>query len=151
MLVKSGSPKDALNLFQDAAKAGETTAMISLADLYSKRKQTIANVAELKRQLRTAAKKGDRVALYLLGTQYLQEEPVSAHNRELGLMFLHQAAMRGNKRAQNALAAAYADGAGSSETAAQLARFWARKASLPSLAKAGPPVPPGGLKSGMAS
>lgn len=150
LLLKSGSTDDAISLFQDAAKAGETTAMISLADLYSRRKQPTTKTAEVKRLLRVAGKKGDRVALYLLAMQYQEGTPGATPNPQRALTLLRQAAVRGNRPAQNALAAAYAAGAGGT-TSEQLARFWARKASLPSLAKLGPPVAPGQQRPSTAS
>lgn len=143
LLLKSGGNQQAISLFQDAAKAGETTAMISLADLYSRMKSPAARkTGQLKQWLRKASKQGDPVALYLLGVQYQRGTLGFTANPQRGLSLLHQSASLGNNQAQNALATAYANGAGGASSA-QLARFWARKASLPSLNKPGPPPRPG--------
>ena len=140
-LLKAGKSKWAIALFEDAAKAGETTAMISLADLYSRLKRPAPKIPEIKRRLRAASKKGDPVALYLLGMQYLQGTHGFEANPQRALKLLHKSATRGNKRAQDALTIAYENGAGGAASA-QLARFWARKASLPGLNRPAPPAGP---------
>lgn len=150
LLLKGGASKQAIALFKDAAKAGETTAMISLADLYSRMKRPAAKIPEMKRRLRAAAKKGDSEALYLLGMQYLQGATGFRANPQRALKLLHKSATRGHKRAQNALATAYANGAGGAASAPQLAQFWARKASLPSLNRPGPPAGPAKKRSATA-
>jgi TPR repeat protein len=142
LLLQSGGSQQAISLFQDAAKAGETTAMISLADLYSRMKSPAGKVGQLKQWLRKASKKGDPVALYLLGVQYQRGTLGFQADPQRALKLLHRAASLGNNQAQNALATAYASDA-SGVSSAQLARFWARKASLPSLNKPGPPPQPG--------
>jgi TPR repeat protein len=139
LLVKDGAYQEAIALFEDAVAAGETTAMIALADLYSRRKRSPMKVAEVKRLLRMAGERRDRVALYLLGVQYQQGTRGFKADPQRALKLLHQSATKGYKPAQTALASAYANGAGGA-AAAGLARFWARKASLPSLEKAWPPV-----------
>jgi TPR repeat protein len=137
MLLKERAYKDAIALFEAAAAAGETTAIIALADLYSRGGQM--DLPKAKRMLRTAAERRDRRALYLLGLQYQNGTRGFPRDLPRGLRFLHQSASLGYQRAQAALADAYANGAGGAASA-ELARFWARKASLPSLRKPRPPV-----------
>ena len=140
LLVKAGAYDKARLLFEQAAAVGETTGMIALADLDSRMKGPKPRVSEMKRWLRKAGKKGDAVALYLYGIQYQKGTLGFGANPQRALKLLHQSARRGYKPAQDALATAYANGLGVTASAGS-ARFWARKASLPSLNKPGPPGP----------
>jgi TPR repeat protein len=152
LLVKQKQYPQALGLFQEAAKAGDTTAMIAIADLYSRgSKQPAKMVSPIKRWLRLAGQRGDRTALYILGTQYQKGSPGFPANRKRALSFLRAAAVRGHKPAQLAVSAAFAAGAGGGANAAAIARFWARKASLTSLNRSGPPIAPGKPRPDMAS
>ena len=54
LLVKSGQCTQALGLFQQAAQAGETTAMIAIADLFSRLKHPAKMSAAMNRWLRKA-------------------------------------------------------------------------------------------------
>jgi TPR repeat protein len=148
LLLNAGNYAQAISLFQEAASAGETIGMISLADLYSRMKHP-AKVAELKLRLRKAGEKGDSVALYLNGVQAQQGKSGFQANPQRALKLLHRSATTGQKSAQNALATAYAGGVGAAASV-ELAQFWARKASLPSLNKPGPPVRAGQERSATA-
>jgi TPR repeat protein len=151
LLVKQKQYPQAMTLFQEAAKAGDTTAMIAIADLYSRGKQPAKMASPIKRWLRLAGQRGDRTALYILGTQYQKGSPGFPADRKRALSFLRSAAVRGHKPAQLALSAAFAAGDGGGSNAASIARYWARKASLPSLNRSGPPPAPGKPRPDMAS
>ena len=142
LLLTSGKTQQAIGLFKQAAATGETTAMISLANLYSTMKPPAAKSAEVKRWLRTASLRGDRVASNLLGKQYQSGTMGFTANPKRAVALLHRSAVIGHKAAQNAVAAAYAGGTGVAASAVR-AQFWARKASLPSLNKPTPPPRPG--------
>jgi TPR repeat protein len=142
ILLKSGKTQQAIALFKAAASTGETTSMISLANLYSTMKRPAAKTAEMKRWLRTASLRGDRVALHLLGTHYQSGTLGLTANPKRAVALLHRSAVIGHKAAQNALAAACTAGAGVTPSATR-AQFWSRKASIPSLNKPTPPPRPG--------
>jgi TPR repeat protein len=136
LLLKQKQYKQALGLFQDAARAGDTTAMIAIADLYSRGKQPSMMASPIRRWLRLAGQRGDRTALYILGNQYQKGSPGFPANRQKALSFLHAAAVRGHKPAQLAVSTAVASAGGAN--AAAIARFWARKGSLASLNRSTP-------------
>jgi TPR repeat protein len=140
LLVKSKNYKQAFSLFQEAAAAGETSAMVGLADLFSRMKRSSPESPEINRWLRTAGLKGDPVALCLHGLQLKQGTYGFSADVKRAVTLLHRAARSGNGPAQTALAGIYSGGFGGSN-APTLARFWARKASLPSLQR---PLPPRG-------
>jgi TPR repeat protein len=151
LLMKQQQYSQALELFQEAAKSGDTTAMIAIADLYSRGKHSSKMASQIKRWLRIAGERGDRTALYLHATQHQKGSPGFPADRKRALSLLRSAAVRGHKQAQIAVSAACAAGDGGGSHSAEIARFWARKASLPSLSRSAPPPAPGQPRSDTAS
>jgi TPR repeat protein len=137
-LVRAGSYEKAIPFFRDAAAAGDTTAMVCLANLYSKRTRPPLKKAETSRLLKTASERGDRAAMYLLGMQYQKATWDSKGSPKRGFELVRRSAAMGYVPAQSALAAAYQQGTGI-KADSDRGRFWSRKASMPDLAK---PVPP---------
>jgi TPR repeat protein len=134
--VNSGSLDQALPLFKAAVAAGETTAMISLASLYARQgRRKKYKTAETTRLLRNACERNDRVAMYLLGSQYQNGTHGFPKSTKQGVELLHKSAAMGYKPAQKALGTAYLNGAGVIADKDK-ARFWGRKANMPDLNKA---------------
>jgi TPR repeat protein len=118
-ILRSQDPKAAISLFQDAAAAGEVTAMNDLADLYLRKATEPKRFWEAKRLLRSAADRRDPVALFRLGG-LSQDAPRRAFH------YIHRSAQLGYHPALAATGLAYARGVGIPRNP-KAARFWMGK------------------------
>ncbi len=81
--VENIDKKKAAEWFREAAKAGDVTAMIELADMYDDR-DSVIDPEEALRWYMKAAEAGNQAALYQLGRMYFQGEYVEKdHSRAL--------------------------------------------------------------------
>jgi TPR repeat protein len=115
LLVNQQQYTQALELFQAAAKAGDTAA---IADLHSRSKHPDKMASQMNRWLRLAGERGDRTALYLHGVQHQKGSPGFSADPKRGLSLLHSAAVRGHQQAQLAVSDAWAKGNGGGSHAA---------------------------------
>ena len=119
--------REAIALFEEAAVAGETNAMLELAVLHVRSRGGRPQIVEAKRLLRMASERGGRLAQYRLAAMYrdgIGGASAGAPHRAFNLF--HLSARLGYRPAQVALAAAYASGAGVAANP-RLAACWLEK------------------------
>lgn len=107
--LRQDAKGDAAKLLIQAADAGDTKAMKSLAQLYSG--DEWANTAASSFWFEKAAAKGDVASMAIFGEMLLRGEGVK-QDAVRGLNYLQEAANRGSSEATLALGRAYVDGVG---------------------------------------
>lgn len=109
-LIKENNPEKALHWFKKAAAGGDTQAQLYSAAAHLFGYGTKKNIDVARRYFIDAARKGNALAQYELGLEFLSSR--DHRNKKLGVIWLNKAAENGNLNALVKLGELYATGIG---------------------------------------
>jgi serine/threonine protein kinase len=127
--LRSGQPKEAVDLFRKAADLGESRAMQDLGEIFMEGTVVAKNDAEAAKWFRKGADKGNTSAMLFLGGMYRLGDGVEQSDTDAANWF-RKAADAGNSAAMYNLGTLYEDGRGVPRDVAKAKGLYEKAAAL---------------------